>query len=386
MPPRVRQNQMMVDGGMVAPARRTTTTPTPTFDPTVSIDPLEVAPTRVPTAVPTPPPIETPTPPPTPTPTVDPNTARLIAAQEEANRLARQEAEAARMQAAAAKEQNRVAARDLLNNWLSTFFDPNSQEYAQAKSFVEQQIAADATTDAVQLNIRTQQFYKTRFKGNEARRAAGLSEYTPAEYLQAENAYSEALRRFGLDRLATRETFSNLIGGLVSPDELASRVTTVYDRIQNADAPLRAELQRLKTAANLTDQDLAESLLLGKEGAASLQRKIAQAEIRAEATTRGLTSRLGDVELERRGITRAQAAAGFEQVATELRPLERLSQIYERQAPTPTTELQTELESEALLGQTSQRRRRLIQQEAAAFAGSAGTTPTLASRARAGQF
>jgi hypothetical protein len=292
----------------------------------------------------------------------------------------------AQMQEAAATERRRTAARDELRLWLSTFFEEGSAEYQAAKTYIDQQVALDNTPDAVFLSIRGEKFYQIRFKGNEGRRAAGLAEYSPAEYLQAENAYSEALRRFGLERLATRDTFGNLIGGMVSPDELAERVTTVYDRIQNADAPLRAELQRLKTTANLTDQDLAETLLLGKEGAASLQRKIAQAEIRAEATTRGLTSRLGDVELERRGITRAQAAAGFEQVATELQPLERLSQIYERQAPTPAADLQTELEQEALLGQTSQRRRRLAMQEAAMFAGSAGTTPTLASRARAGQF
>ena len=278
----------------------------------------------------------------------------------------------------------RTAARDQLRMWLSTFFGEDTPEGRAALSFIDDQVRQDATVEGTMLNLRQQKFYQDRFAGNAARRKAGLQEFTESEYLQSEETYDKILRAYGLEDLATRDTFTAAISNIIDPDEFANRVGTVYDPIVNADEPLKRELNALKTSFGLTDQDFAKALLLGKEGANSLQTKIRQAEIRSEASVRGLTTQLGDVELQRRGLTRAQAAAGFEQVAQQLQPLQRISEIYKQQMP--AGELQRQLESETLLGQQSERKRRLVEQEAAAFSGSAGTTPTLASRARAGQF
>lgn len=371
MPPRVRQNQMMVDGEFAVPTRPRTTPATRTTQDILedfrniggSIDPLEA-------------------------PILD----RTITETQgsgggNGGNAGGQGTTTTATTGGNAAESDKKAARDMLKEWLATFFGISSPEYTEAASWVDNLVINEGwSEDTLLLEARKQPFYKTRFKANEQLVKAGLAELDPAEYLRREQQYSESLRNAGLSRLATRDTFAQLIGGQVSAIELQDRIVNVYDRIVNADEALKNQLQSLKMRTGLTDQDFAESLLLGEEGSNLLQKKIRQAEIRSEAARRNLTSRLGDVELERLGLTRAQAAAGFEAISTELQPLERLSQIYERQAPAAAPEIQTELERETFLGQTSQRRRRLVQQETATFAGSAGTTPTLASRARAGQF
>lgn len=288
--------------------------------------------------------------------------------------------EAQKLADAAALQRQRVSSKASLEAWLKTFFDTNrdADTIKQLMSFIDQQVTSDIPEDAIMINIRGQKFYQDRFAGNEALRKKGMAELTPAEYLEAERSYSQILKQTGLDRLATRQNFSSLIGGEVSTMELQDRVTNVYSRIVNADENLRKELQGLKSNANITDSDLAESLLLGKEGAAILKRKIAMAEIGAEFTPRGLTSALGAEELVNLGVTREQARVGAEYARAGTGRLQDLATIYGVQS----AEIQKELETEAFKGLESQRRKQLVSRERAAFAGSAGTgTPSLGTSA-----
>lgn len=278
--------------------------------------------------------------------------------------------------ASSAESSEKRSAKAALQAWLTTFFDPNrdSDTINKLMSFVNSQVEQDVPTDAIMLNIRTQDFYKQRFAGNEGRRAAGLAELSPAEYLAAESTYDEILQSAGLGNLSTRSNFAKLISGRVSAKEAQDRVTNVYTRIANADTALRSEIRRLNQFGNITAADFAESLLTGKEGAASLQRKITQAEISTEFTQRGLTSATGIEELERLGVDRAKAAAGAEYAAQGTRRLQDLATIY----GAPSAGIQQELESEAFRGLESQRRKLLVSQERAAAAGRAGTgTPSL---------
>lgn len=278
--------------------------------------------------------------------------------------------------AAEKKQREDRAARASLQSWLGTFFDPtaDAKMINDLMAFIDQQITEDVPAEAITLNIRGQKFYQERFAGNEALRKKGLPELTPEQYLLFERQYSEVLRQSGLERLATRQNFASLIGGEVSNVELQDRVTNVYSRIVNADAALRSELQTLKSSTNITDADLAESLLMGKEGASILKRKISMAEIGAEFTPRGLKSALGAEELVNLGVTREQARAGAEMARIGTERLGVLSDVY----GVSKTGLQAELETEAFKGLESQRRRKLTEMEKSAFAGSAGTgTPSL---------
>ena len=288
-------------------------------------------------------------------------------------------------------------AREFLLGSLREYFSrpEDSPFLADLEKIIDQYVVEEYDADTIRVLLPQTEPFKKRFAGNEARIKAGLGALSPADYLQAENQYNEILKRFNLGDLAKRDTFSTLIGGQVSAAELTDRVVNVYDRIRNADPALRAELDRVEgLGGNITDADFAKALLTGAEGANELKRKISTAEITAEARTRrlGVTSA---EQLQQRGITREQAAAGFEQIRLTQPTMEKLSDIYRRDL-TPTTpegraertqEFQTELEREQFGGLASERRRRLAEQEQTAFMGQSGTAAGVSlGRRRRGQF
>lgn len=276
-------------------------------------------------------------------------------------------------------------ARDILINALRQFFGNSAEDAAlisQLGSFVDQQILDGRSADEIKLNIRQTEPWKKRFAGNELLRQAGLPEFSAEEYLRVEKSYAELLSNSGLGDLARRETFTSLIGGNISAAELQDRIFGAYDRVINADEELAKELSKLREFGGLTNADLAKSLLLGKDGAAVLQRKIAAAEINSEASRRGLRSELGADDLLSLGISRAEAAKGFENVAQTTAGLTQLANIYGSQ----TEGLQKELEQEQFTGLQSQRRKKLARQELSSFAGQAGSASVSLQRDRAGQL
>jgi hypothetical protein len=301
--------------------------------------------------------------------------------------------------AAANKVSSNKNAREFLIASLKPYFASaqDADFLTQLTKVIDDYISQDYDVDTISVLLPQTDAYKTRFKGNTERANAGLSMLSPAEYIQAEEQYNEILKRFNLGDLATRDTYSTLIGGQVSAAELTDRVVNVYDRVRNADPALRAEIDRVESlGGGLTDADFAKALLTGPEGANELKRKISVAEITAEARVRG--KRLEEQgylpglsvesagDLQRLGVTRAQARAGFEQIALTQPRLSQLSEIYTRETP-EATELQTELEREQFQGLSSERRRRLAEQETASFMGSSGTQGIgLRGRSRRGQI
>lgn len=251
----------------------------------------------------------------------------------------------------------------------SVFTSPQDAALVQQlTAFLEAQIAGDYTFEEVQINLRNQQAYKDRFAGNETLKAQGLAPLDEASYLANERQYMETLRSYGLSNLATRDTFAKLIGGNVSPVELQDRVINVYDRIKNADEALSKELQSMRQMFNVNESDLAGALLMGPDGTQILKRKIDEAAINAEATVRGLKSTIGAEELNRLGVTRADAAKGFEAVKQATGALDKLSGIYGGD----TKGLQSELEKEQFTGLMSKRRKQLVTKELGTFSGQSG--------------
>lgn len=282
---------------------------------------------------------------------------------------------------------NRNAKTFLLES-LRPFFSGASDAgfLTDLEKIIDDYIKQDYDADTISVLLPQTEPYKKRFAGNQARVAAGLSALSVGEYLQAEEQYNEILKRFNLSDLATRDTFNTLIGGQVSAAELTDRVVNVYDRVRNADPALRAEMDRVASLSRgqLSDADFAKALLTGPEGANELKRKITTAEISAEARTRNLSVARAE-ELQRLGVSREQARAGFEAIAQAQPTFEKLAGIYDRQVLEPEA-AQTELEREAFQGLESQRRKRLAQQETASFSGSSGLAGSALSTQRAGQI
>ena len=252
-------------------------------------------------------------------------------------------------------------------------FEGDAAFLDQLSGIIDDYIKQDYDADTISVLLPQTEPYKQRFKGNAARAAAGLSQLSPAEYLQAEETYNEILKRYDLADLATRETFSSLIGGQVSAAELTDRVVNVYDRIRNADEGLKSELARVKelTAGGVSEKDFAKALLTGQTGAAELKRKITTAEISTEARQRNLLT-TSATELEKLGVSREQARTGFEQIRLTQPVLGKLSEIYDKQTIN-AEDMQKELEREQFQGMQSERRRRLAEQETTAFMGQSGT-------------
>lgn len=298
------------------------------------------------------------------------------------------------------KDTEKRNAREFLIAALRPYFASASDAgfLKDLEGIIDDYIKQDYDADTISVLLPQTKPYQERFKGNVARAAAGLSQLSPAEYIQAEGTYNDILKRYNLGDIATRETFANLIGGQVSADELADRVVNVYDRIRNADPALRAEINRVEdlSRGQLTDADFAKALLTGDKGAAQLKRKIATAEIASEARIRseqlqrqgfapGLTVDTAE-DLQKLGVTREQARAGFEQIALTQPRLTQLAEMYTGETP-EATGLQRELEAEQFQGMQSQRRRRLAEQETASFLGQSGTASGISlGRRRTGQI
>jgi hypothetical protein len=294
---------------------------------------------------------------------------------------------------------NRNAREFLLGSLRQYFSRPEDAGFLKdLEKIIDGYLVEEYDEDTISVLLPQTEPFKQRFKGNEARIAAGLDALKPSDYLLAENQYNEILKRFNLGDLATRDTFATLVGGQVSAAELTDRVVNVYDRIRNADPALRAEIERVEglSRGQVSDADFAKALLTGETGANELKRKISVAEITAEARIRskqleeqgylpGLSVKSAE-DLQRLGVTREQAREGFERIALTQPRLTQLSEIYERETP-GAVELQTELEKEQFQGMQSERRRRLTEQEQTAFMGQSGTQRLgIARRPRRSQF
>lgn len=219
--------------------------------------------------------------------------------------------------------------------------------------------------------------FTNRFAGIVAlnkKKGAGEAVYVPSirEYLAGEEAYARLVTSMGAPNLGSRENYAKLVGDAqVSLDEVTERIADAKQRIDSLDANVKSQLKT--EFPGLTDGDMIGAILT-PNGVQDLQKRIARAEIGTEAKQAGLVSQLGTATLAERGVTRSQAREGFQKIADTLS----MSGAGYQQAGSlfgdkiTTGELQTELEKEQLLGQTSKRKKRLESQARAQFAGQSG--------------
>jgi hypothetical protein len=257
------------------------------------------------------------------------------------------------------------------------------------KGFLQQNLSPGEAT----LKLKETEIWKQRFKGNEGRIAKGLAIYQPDEYLRAEETYADILRANNLSALATRDTFAQLIGGTVSPVEVQDRINLVFNKIDTAPDDVKQELTRYFSQYNINDSgyqrlQLAEALLSGEDTAKMLEMNVRKAQLRA-----GATASRYDLEEERvtalerllneAGVSNVYGAGqvGFQTLSRIQPQAEILSQRYQMDQVG-----ETELEKEAFLGLESQKRKRLVQQERATFAGESGLTQASLSQQVAGQI
>lgn len=222
-------------------------------------------------------------------------------------------------------------------------------------------------SDTIALMLQDTPEYKERFKANEARKAAGMSVLSPAEYLALERQYRQLLSSAGLPEgfYDSPDDFTNWISGDVSPMEIQERVGLAAQAVNNTD---QYYLQTLRSYG-IGQGDLVAYMLDTKKALPLIQKTVKAAQIGAEAARQSLGIDKARAEYwADLGVDQDQARSAYKQVAETLPTGEKLGRIYGEQYG------QTDLEDE-LLGQSglaSRKRKRLAMKEAGAFSGASG--------------
>jgi hypothetical protein len=265
------------------------------------------------------------------------------------------------------------------DSWINKLFEA-------AKPRITVGFDVENILDLMIQNNETPDEFNQRFKGIfelDRRRDAGEKVYVPkiSEYVAGEEDYTRLMTRLGMSSLGTADNYGTLVGNDVSLKEVTDRVAEAYNRVKSLDDQVLAGLK--EQFPSLKQEDLIQAVLT-KETPGQLENRITRAEIGVEAKQAGVTSLLGAQALQEQGVTRAQARQGFQSLAEYQRNagagLAQAQQMFGD--TTSATDLQTELESEALLGQTSKTRKRLESQARAQFSGQSGITTGSLSRKR----
>lgn len=153
-----------------------------------------------------------------------------------------------------------------------------------------QQLTSGASNEQVMLSLREQPAYKTRFAGNEARKAQGLQPLSEAQYLAYETQARQMMRAAGLptELFDKPDDFARYIANDVSVAELSERVQIASTYAANdptVSASQRAEMQRLYGVGGLAAYYLDPGRALP-----ALQRQVAAAESAAVAKAAGFGS------------------------------------------------------------------------------------------------
>ena len=170
---------------------------------------------------------------------------------------------------------------------------------------------------SVLFELRNTDVFKTRFKANQVRQAAGLPSLSPRAYIDQENTYREVLRRGGmLEYFNRQDIFESLIGGDVSPQELFDRMTNAYQVVRDANPAVKTQM---RTLYKVEDKDLAAFFLDPKSGVDVLKRKAQAAKIAATGLERSgiqLASESAE-DIASRGFTDAQASEAFGRIGQQ---------------------------------------------------------------------
>jgi hypothetical protein len=229
--------------------------------------------------------------------------------------------------------------------------------------------------------------YLTRFAGNRALMDAGFAPMDDKEYLATEKAFDKIFTSYDLKTFNNRERYAKLIGGRVSAEELADRVSLAYDRVVKGAGETRKALEQLYP--ELTTGDLMAYAIDPVNQLPALQRKVQAAEIGGAALAQNLSigmqaaptqatgftnvqrQGMGIEELQAQGVDLARAREGFAAVADVLPTAEKLSALYGGRMA-QYGRLEAEQEAFQDLASAKRARRKLTETEIAQFQGQSG--------------
>ncbi len=237
----------------------------------------------------------------------------------------------------------------------------------------------------LQFDSRYNAKFNERFAANVTRMKVGKPVYSPGEYLKLEQAFDKVLTSYNQPTFKNQTYYDKWIVGDVDPVEVSERVQLGYDRVLSDDPVTRA-FNKFYSALGYSD--IVAGMLDPVNQLPALQQKVKAAEIGGAALRQGFKadeisleatgSTLGADILAKQGITKAQAEAGYSQIAGLLPTAEKLSSIYGK-TEEKYGRLEAEQESFQQLASAERKRRRLTELETAQYKGTSGTGRTAVS-------
>jgi len=252
-------------------------------------------------------------------------------------------------------------------------------------------ITSNLSPSGFSIALQNTDEYKKRFSANQDRIKAGLRPLSPAAYIGLEDQYQNIMRNYGLpasyyskDSTGKQSGFDKFIAGDVSSDELESRIMTAQSRVINANPEVTAALKQFYP--DITNGDILAYTLDPTKGMEDIKRKVTAAEIGGAALQAGLTTNLARAEeLNKYGVDKAEATAGYSTIGAGLQRGSELASIY---GESPYTQATAESEIFKLSGQTEaqKQRKKVTGLEKAAFSGQTGLSGGALARDRAGGY
>jgi hypothetical protein len=239
----------------------------------------------------------------------------------------------------------------------------------------------------IELMLRETDAYKKRFAANEARKKAGLSTLSPAEYIATERQYAQVLRANGMPKgfYDSADDFTNWIAGDVSVNEVQERVARARQAAFEAPQETRDALAQYY---GVGVDEIAAYFLDTKKAQPILDRQLRAAQVSGAAARAGFdvgrdrSERLADL-----GVDADQANQGYQRIGQLMPDATRLSDIYgSTEGRYDLRDAESEIFGDTSSAGASKKRRDLASRERAAFSGESGSAgaDTL-SRRRKGQ-
>ena len=235
------------------------------------------------------------------------------------------------------------------------------------------------TQEQVSFLIQDTSEYKTRFAGNELRKANGLAVLSPREYLAVEASYRQILASNGMPVgfYDQHSDFVDWIGKDVAPTEIANRVELAVDAANRLDA---GTLQAFHDWFNLTTNDLA-AFFLDQDRALPHINRIAKA---VKVAGAGYREGLSYDQARAEQLGTLAGGRDIDQligdVAAATRSGDRLSHIYSGFGDYTQSDAESEIFQSS--EEAARKRRGLEGMERANFSGTSGVSRGTLSKAR----
>jgi hypothetical protein len=239
---------------------------------------------------------------------------------------------------------------------------------------IMQYVVEGYSPDVIGILLSETPEYKQRFSGNEeikkriASGETGLHVLSPAEYIQQEKQYKDALSFYGLPQgfYDSPDDFAGWIGQGVSVLEVQERARLAKETV-NGSPEISDALRRYYP--ELGDGDIAAYILDQKRAMPLIEQKVAAANIGAGADFQGLSvDRMRAEDLAKYGVTADQARQGYSAIAEALPTAEKLADLEGGQFS------QSDLEDEVFKqsATAAKKRKDLASHERARFSASGG--------------